>query len=381
MPLNPPLLGAWTLGDEELTLLGEVIRRRELFRFPSDGEPSHNEQLETELASWLGTPSACTMSSGTAALRAALHAAGIGAGQRVLVSAFTFVASASALVSLGAVPVPLDMGESLEVDLDDLQRKLPGCQAVVPVYAPGLTSNVAQVAALAADYGVPVIEDACQALGVAGAGVTGDLGVYSFQQGKQLAAGEGGAVVARSPALLDRARRFADHGACRPEGGLPTWEPDEAGFGENLRLGELQAAVLRPQLARLDDMLGWQRSLRDELAARAQAGPRLVTSVDPSGDTGSYLLLLLPSEDAAARAIERGREFDLVLRWIWRQPFCDLRPYRDTFASQDSDDVPRARAWAGRLLGFPVPPLVDGAHRQQLLDRVEQLFAPGAPWR
>lgn len=378
-PLNPPLLGAHSLGDEEVRALEAVVRRGELFRFHASGQMSETDHFETELGNWLGAGAgSVAVNSGTAGLRAALGATGLRPGDRVLVTGFTFVATASAVVSLGARPEPLDVGPRLEVDLDDLRAKLPSARAVVPVYAPGHASNVEDVVDLSHSAGVPVVEDACQALGVGGdgrrAGTVGDLGVYSFQQGKQLCAGEGGAVVSRHPRLLAAARRFTDHGACRLPDGRPSWEPKEAGFGENLRMTELQSAVLRVQLTRLDTLLERQRSLARDLRGRIAACAPLVDSVDPSADSGSSLLLLMKSEEEAEEAVRDARLHRLVLRWVWRQPWFLIPPFQRANLGGSGDDAPRARDRAPRLLSLPVPPLEGEEERAALVEAAGAFF-------
>ena len=377
--LNPPLLGAIRIGTEELEAVSEVLLRRQLFRHTSDGVESQNTLFEAELGRYLGTSPARAVHSGTAGLRAALLACGVGKDDVVLVSAYTFVATASAVISVGAHPVPVDLGEDLGVDLDDLRAKLPGAKAVIPVNVPGHACNTRDVASLALTEGATVIEDACQALGVTSnghfAGTIGDIGIFSFQQAKQLCSGEGGAVVSSDSRLLAHVRRISDHGACRTKDDLPTWKPVDACFGENLRLGELEAAVLRAQLVKLPRMLERQRCIRNDIRRKLyEVRAMVVDSVDPEGDSGSSLLVLANSRSHAEDLLKRAATVNVTLFHPWNQPFCDLPVFRRTGRAFPGCNIPRARGWARRLLSIPIPPIFDKHRTSTLVDAVRKVF-------
>lgn len=382
--LNPQRLGAHLLGAKEVAAVTRVLDRGELFRHPDGEVRSENEAFETELAAWADVRGACTVASGTAGLRAALHAVGVAPGDEVLVSSYTFVATASAVASLGARPVPLELGPRLDVDRVSLEANLGRVRAVVPVYVPGHTSNVDEVTLLARAAGVPVVEDACQGLGVRvdgrPAGTIGHVGVYSFQQGKQLTCGEGGAVVTDDPRLLLAVRRFADHGAIRSADGSPTWPEDDPAIGENLRLGELPAAVLRVQLRRLDRMIERQQELRRQIRAVAvAAGVPVVDSRCPQADAGSWLALLAPSTEAAIVARQRAATIRLLVRPFWRQPFTAFPAFRGIAPFEEQ--TPRAASWAPRLIALPVPPL-DASTGSQLVAAAASFFRSTADlWR
>src|SRR5579859_3607057 len=236
--LNPNLFGATKIDLAEIFAVARVLRRRELFRFHEDGSISENEHFERELGDYLNCNChVVAVSSGTAGLRASLSSIGIQRGDSVGVSSYTFIATANAILSLGAWPIPIDINEKLGMDCEDLEKKLPKLTAVIPVYTPGHSSNVPEVVKIASIAGVPVVEDACQALGVQSdgrfAGTIGTLGVYSFQQNKQLAAGEGGAVVSSNSKLVANVRKYTDHGAVRLNA-RPDWNHEDADIGDNL---------------------------------------------------------------------------------------------------------------------------------------------------
>lgn len=379
--LNPPHAGAHLIDDAEVEAVTAIVRSGKLFRYSSESTKSACDRFEAAMSCWLGRP-AYAVNSGTAALRAALAAAGVGPGDTVLVSAFTFIASASAVLAAGAIPEPLDIGPQLEVDLDDLETKLPGANAIIGVYAPGHPSNMADVAERARNAGLTFIEDACQALGVSSlgacAGTIGDFGAFSFQQGKQLCAGEGGAVVANKSNLVG-VKRFADHGADRGFDNRPNWTESDGGYGDNLRMTELQAALLTVQLNRLDLMLDRQRLLHAAMVSLADGRVRLARSLDPDGHSGNHLLLIAPTEEKAASAIETARANGIWLQWAWQKPFFETQLIRRRFPDRVFS-APRARNLAGCILTMPIPPL-DEADGNALLvagDRV--LNAIGSLW-
>jgi perosamine synthetase len=356
--LNPPYAGAHLIGEAESEAAAAIVRSGTLFRYGSAETPSACDRLEAALSSWLGRPT-YAVNSGTAGLRAALAAAGVVPGDTVLVSAFTFIASASAVLAAGAFPEPVDIGPRLEVDLEDLDAKLPGAKAIIGVYAPGHPSNMAAVAERARDSGLALIEDACQALGVttkgARSGTIGDFGAFSFQQGKQLCAGEGGAVAANESRIAG-VKRFADHGADRAPDNRPVWDDSDGGYGDNLRMTEMQAAVLLVQLGKLDQMLDRQRQIHVAMSRQAKGRVRLARSLDPEGHSGNHLLLVAPNEEKAALAIEIARKYNIYLQWAWRKPFFDTALMRRRFPDRRFS-APQAQNLAGRILSIPIPPL------------------------
>lgn len=377
--INPIDLGASLIGEEERSAVDRVMRSGSFFRYAVSRNDSENAKFETELGAWLGGAKICTVSSGTEGLRAALKAVGVGTNDIVLVSAYTFVATASAVRSLGAIPRPIDITLDLGMSLTELKAHIDRAKAVVPVYVPGHASNVANVVDIARHYKVPVIEDACQGLGVTTygrfAGTIGDIGVYSFQQSKQLCGGEGGAVVSHSEELLHRVQRYTDHGADRLNSGAPHWPPDATDFGENGRLSEIQAAMLRPQLRKISIMIERQRHIYQMVRQTLfNCDVKIVHGVDESGGTGSSCLFLADDQTHAERLIAKALSHRLMLRWPWRHPFFILPPFRFVTAHLRASDCALVKNWSGRLLSVPIPPLENGQDIEQLISALSSVF-------
>jgi dTDP-4-amino-4,6-dideoxygalactose transaminase len=219
----------------------------------------HGEALERDLAAYCDAKFAVALANGTDALTIALAACGIGPGDDVIVPAFTFVATATAVVRLGARPVFADI-EPATFNLDPAEierRRTPLTKAVIPVHLYGLPAEMETISAIAARHSLHVIEDNAQAIGAryksARTGSFGTAAGISFYPTKNLGAyGDGGMLVTNSEKLAEHARRLRDHGQ---SGKYLCAEP-----GWNSRLDEIQAAVLRVKLQRLDDWTAARRA-------------------------------------------------------------------------------------------------------------------------
>lgn len=278
-----------------------VLATGDLARYGGGGG-SQTARLEHDLCRKVGVEHALAVNSGTSALVDALVGAGIGPGDEVLVPAYTWVATAAAPLAVGAVPVLVEVDESLTMDPVDLAAKItPHTRAVVPVHMLNLVCDMGSIMDVAAEHGLTVIEDACQAIGVRyrgrRVGSIGHAGVFSFNQHKNITCGEGGAVLTNDRKLFVRASMHHDVGSYE----RPGWAETEPLFpGVNHRMPELSAAVLRPQLAAIDAQLERRRRRRemvlDALAHGSGHGVRVSPHHDPSDAVG----LALTFDDPAA---------------------------------------------------------------------------------
>jgi dTDP-4-amino-4,6-dideoxygalactose transaminase len=228
--------------------------------------------FEQALSSFVGTPHAVTVSSGTAALHLSCLAAGIGPGDEVIVPAFTFVASASAPRYAGAEPVLCDVSSPREFNIDpeDVARRITSrTRAVIAVHFCGYPAAIATLRKLCDEHGLILIEDCAQAIGAtiddAGrqVGTIGELGAFSFFSKKQLCVGEGGMVTSADEALADRVRLLRSHAMTsstwdRHRGHDPAYDVVDVGF--NYRLDEPRAAFGLSRLTRLAESLDARRA-------------------------------------------------------------------------------------------------------------------------
>jgi dTDP-4-amino-4,6-dideoxygalactose transaminase len=241
-----------------------------------------------------------------------LAAAGIGPGDEVLVPAYTWVATAIAPLAVGAVPVLVDVDESLTIDPEDIKRKItPYTKAIMPVHMLNLVCNMDAITAIAKEHRLKVIEDACQAVGLTykgrRVGTIGEVGAFSFNQFKNLNSGEGGAVLTNDDRIFTRARMYHDVGSYTRE---HAFESNEAVFaGVNLRVSELTGAVLYAQLPKLDPLLRRLRKRHTMMTKHLSKTSKLRISPhnDPENAVGLTVIFDRP-EDAKAFATQRGVE-------------------------------------------------------------------------
>lgn len=296
-------------GDEEIAALTRVVRDKSLFRY---GIGKECATFERRYADYLGAGHFMLSASGSNALAAALMAVGIGPGDEVLVPTHTFMATVTSVLAAGAIPVLVDIDETLTLDPVALEAEIgPRTRAVIPVHMWGTSCDMSAIMAVAERHGLIVVEDACQ--GVGGSfngkrfGTIGQAGAFSFNFYKNITAGEGGGVVTSDETIAEKVRCAID-----PCNYLWNGKTDFQPFSANgARAGELMGAMLNVQLDRLDGFITAMRAERDELI-RTCAGlhnlgltvPRLNS---PGGDCASSLIVSLPTGEAAKRFVEKVR--------------------------------------------------------------------------
>ncbi|GAC1537601.1 MAG: DegT/DnrJ/EryC1/StrS family aminotransferase [Polyangiales bacterium] len=285
------------------------------------------EAFEAECARYLGVKHAVGVSSGTDALIVALMALGVGAGDEVICPAYSFVATAEAIVRVGATPVFVDVEpDTLLLDLAAAARHLgPRTRAILPVHLFGRCVDVAGLARLAP--GVPIVEDAAQAFGATEgggrAGTSGTLGCFSFVPTKPLGAmGDGGMVVTDDHELAARARLLRVHGARR------RGEPEM--IGGNFRLDELQAALLRSKLPHVE---AWTEARRrvarnygESLAPLARSG-RMTLPPMGEGDVWHQYVVRCTSESARTALRAHLSASGVETATYYPRPLHELRCY------------------------------------------------------
>ena len=316
-PLPPPFPGALRMDGAEEEAVRAVIRSKRLFRWsgvPDPNQPSKVAEFEAAFAGSMGAEHALAVNSGTSALVCALAGLEIGPGDEVIVPASTWIASATSVLAVGAIPVVADIDESLTIDPDDVVDKLSPCtKAIMPVHLRGAPAAMDRLGEIARDNRLALIEDTAQAVGATyrgrRLGTIGDVGAYSFQMSKIITAGEGGAIVTDSERVHRRALMYHDAGSVdHVDVTADEWLP-----GLNLRMSELHGAVMLVQLGRLDQLLADMRSRKAALkemieSPLAEIGIRFRTIHDPAGEAAVGLILLLPDGGMAKRfasALER----------------------------------------------------------------------------
>lgn len=308
-PLRPAK-GLGLFGDEEREAALRVLESRSLFRYYGPDLQNEVAGLEASVCEALGARHAVAVSSGTAALRVALAAAGVGCGDEVVVPSFTFIATVNAVVVAGAVPVFAEVDDTLGLDVADVASKITDrTAAVIAVHLENEPCDLDGLQALLADRPITLIEDTAQAMGATyhgrALGTIGDLGCFSLQLDKNVTAGEGGVVTTDDDRLFLRAARYQDQGGqfVTSHGGGRGDDLDESFVGENLRMTELAGAIAHAQFRKLPGLLDRMRANRRRIAEAVGDIPGMQRrrSLDPDGGGGSSLTWFLPTPALAKR--------------------------------------------------------------------------------
>ena len=254
------------------------------------------QAFEKETSDYLGVEHAVGVASGTDALHLALAAAGIGEGDEVITTPFTFIATAEAIRYVGATPVFVDIQpDSLNIDPDRIREAItPKTRAIIPVHIFGQAAEMDEIMAIAGQHELQVIEDCAQSFGshyhTRMTGSIGDVGAFSFFPSKNLGCyGDGGLVTTESDELAARLKMYRNHGSSQP------YHHDVIGY--NSRLDALQAAVLAVKLPHLEDWLERRRAIarRYREALADLPGLRLMV---PSMLTGMVIEATATADDA-----------------------------------------------------------------------------------
>ncbi|MFI6285475.1 DegT/DnrJ/EryC1/StrS family aminotransferase [Streptomyces sp. NPDC051018] len=316
-------------------------QRERLLRVLDGGQWGATQGTETEtfaaaFADSVGAAHGVCTVNGTVGLFLALRALGVRPGDEVVVPAYTFVASATAVVLAGAAPVVADVTDTLHLDPAEVDRLAgPRTRAVMPVHLAGAPADTEALREVAARRGLAVVEDAAQAHGASRhgrpAGTLGDAACFSFQSSKAMTAGEGGVVVTGERRVYERL--WSLHNVGRTLGG--GWY-DHPELGWNLRMTEFQSAVLHPQLPLLDAQIDHREARAATLARALEPVEGLEPVPDPPGTTRHtrHLMMLRydgaafggrPKADFVAAMAAEGVPLDAGYRSLSREP--SLTPY------------------------------------------------------
>jgi 8-amino-3,8-dideoxy-alpha-D-manno-octulosonate transaminase len=297
-------------GEAERKELNDVLKNGVLMRYGFDDMRNGHwkaKALETELQKTFQTQYAQLVSSGTAAVSVALASAGIGAGDEVIMPTFTFVASFEAIMALGAIPVLVDIDDTLTLDPKAIEEAItPKTRAVMVVHMCGSMGNMDTLQGICSRHKLLLIEDACQAIGGTyngkPLGSIGDLGCFSFDFVKTITCGEGGAVVTNNKVYYLNADHYSDHG--HDHIGADRGAETHPFLGYNFRISELHAAVGLAQIKRLKEFLAIQKKHYTIIREALSQIPEITFRTVPEGGEENYgfLNFFLPNLDIARKA-------------------------------------------------------------------------------
>ncbi|MDR2175715.1 MAG: DegT/DnrJ/EryC1/StrS family aminotransferase [Synergistaceae bacterium] len=279
-------------------------------------------EMEEAIRRRAGVGHALLVADGTAALTTALAALGVGSGDEVVMPAFTFVASFESIFAAGATPILADVDDTLCLSPEAVRKAVTRrTKVVMPVHMCGAAADMDALQALCREYGLFLVEDACQAFGASYKGKflggIGEAGCYSFDFNKVVTCGEGGAVVTNDAKLYERADMYHDHGHDHKndDRGLE----DHPFPGYNYRISELHAAIGCAQIRKMDTFIGILRrnkkAFKDALSEIREVTFRRLP--DPEGDSATFLTFFLPTEELArdAAATLKAKGVEGVFHW------------------------------------------------------------------
>ncbi|MGB2685355.1 MAG: DegT/DnrJ/EryC1/StrS family aminotransferase [Olleya sp.] len=308
--------GFESFGALERKEVEDVLDNGVLMRYGFDAMRNGHykaQSLENEIQHTLEVNHAQLVTNGTAAVSVALALAGIGAGDEVIMPCFTFVASFEAIMMLGAIPVLVDIDDTLTLNPEAVSKAITSnTKAIMPVHMCGSMANLDALMAIAKDHNLKLIEDACQAIGGTYKGkylgTYGDLGCFSFDFVKTITCGEGGAVVTNNAQYAKNADLFTDHG--HDHIGSDRGAELHPYLGYNFRISELNAAVGLAQIRRLKDFIAIQKKNYTILREALAVFPEVTFRTVPEGGEESYAFLnfFLPNLDTARKVASTFKE-------------------------------------------------------------------------
>ncbi len=312
-------------GAEERKQVNEVLETGVLMRYGFDGMRNNHwkaKEFETAFAKRMGTEYCQLVSSGTAALTVALASAGIGAGDEVIMPTFTFVASFESILALGAVPILVDIDDTLTLDPKAVEAAITSkTKCVMPVHMCGSMADLDALKAICEKYNLILLEDACQAPGGTYKGKPlgsyGHLGCFSFDYVKTITCGEGGAIITNNAEFAKHADHYQDHG--HDHVGKDRGAESHPFMGYNYRISELNAAVGLAQLGKLDGILRTQKENYTILREALETVDGVTFRTVPEGgeENYSFLNFFLPTEELAKKAHKALSENGVDACFYW----------------------------------------------------------------
>jgi dTDP-4-amino-4,6-dideoxygalactose transaminase len=296
----------YQVGQEEIDAITRVIRAKALFRY---GVGHECERFEARYAKHLGVKHFALAASGSNALAAAMTAVGLGPGDEVIIPSHTYMATATSVLTVGAIPLIVDIDETITIDAKAIEAAIgPRTRAVVAVHMWGAACDMNAIMAIAQRRNLIVIEDACQ--GVGGGyegrklGSIGHIGAFSFNYYKNMTCGEGGGVAVNDDVLAERARCAIDPCHFYWQGRNDAVKPFS---GNGARASELMGAMLNVQLDRLDGMVQAMRAEKKTILEATRSlgdlGLKATPMNSPDHDCATQVMYTLPTADAARRFV------------------------------------------------------------------------------
>lgn len=304
--------GSFVFGEAEKKELLEVVEGWYLFRYGDENTDGYTHKVvdfENTLKDVMGAKYAVATNSGTSSLLASLVALGIGAGDEVIVPGYTFIASISSIMLMGAIPVLAEIDESLTMDPTKIEALItPKTKAIMPVHMLGNPCQLDKICEIAKKHNLFVIEDCCQAVGASykgkRCGTIGDIGAFSLNIFKTISSGDGGAVITNNDTYYERAFGYHDQGHKPNRTGVEIG--NRSFIGMNMRMNELTGAVALAQTRRLDEILGTLRAKKAKLKGLLAGLPHIsFRTINDEGECATLLTILFDTKELAEKFCEK----------------------------------------------------------------------------
>ena len=303
-------------GAEERKEVNDVLETGILMRYGFDGPRQgiwKAKELEQAITEVFGCKYAQLTSSGTSALTTAMAALNIGAGDEVIMPTFTFVASFEAVLSVGAIPVLVDVDETLTLNPDAVRAAItPKTKCVMPVHMCGSMADLDALKQICDEHKLILLEDACQSIGGTykgkSLGTIGHAGTFSFDFVKTITCAEGGVVMTNIEDIYTKSDAYTDHG--HDHKGVDRGADLHPFIGYNYRISELHAAVGLAQIRKLGTFLGLQKKNNKALRSYLEQIPEISFRAVPEGgdDSCSFLSWFLPTEELTKAVVSEMKE-------------------------------------------------------------------------
>jgi len=298
-------------GAEERKHINDVMETGILMRYGFDGPRKgiwKANELEQKITEVFGCKYAQLTSSGTAALTTAMSALNIGVGDEVIMPSFTFVASFEAVLSVGAIPVLVDVDETLTLNPEAVKAAItPATKCIMPVHMCGSMADMDALVAICKEHNLILLEDACQSIGGSYKGkmlgTIGHAGTFSFDFVKTITCGEGGVVMTNDKDVYEKCDGYTDHG--HDHKGVDRGADLHPFIGYNFRISELHAAIGLAQIEKLQNILAIQKKNNQLLRGYLEQIPAITFRVvpDEAGDNFAFLSWFLPTESLTKAAV------------------------------------------------------------------------------
>ncbi|MEZ5099762.1 MAG: DegT/DnrJ/EryC1/StrS family aminotransferase [Thermoleophilia bacterium] len=366
IPLSRPLID----GREESLVL-EVLRSRRLSLGPSI------DRFEQLIAEATGAPYVAAVSSGTAGLHLCMMLAGIGPGDEVITSPYSFVASANCVIYTGATPVFVDVDpRTMNLDPDLVEAAItPRTKAILPVHIFGYPAELAPLEEVARRHGLAIVEDACEALGATyrgrPVGSFGHPAVFAFYPNKQVATGEGGAVAVATEAEWRLLKSLSNQGRADSGGWL-----EHARLGFNYRIDDLSAAVGVAQMEKLDRLLSLRAAAARRYDEMLAAIPGLeLPLADDADHVRSWFVYVVVLPDGVDREAVIARLADEGVATARYLPSIHLQPYMRERYGYREGMLPVSEGLSARTLALPFFPEIEPGQQERVADALRGAIA------